>query len=78
MKKMKEKMAPSKKMMKPAKKVAQRKYVEDDEEYEDKMSKKRSGKKKPADIGQALNQAKMGYSKKPRVKPSKKKGMKAY
>ncbi len=31
-------------------------------------------KKKPLDIAEALRKSKMGYSKKPRVKPSKKMG----
>lgn len=69
----KEKMAPSKKMQKPAKRVKQRKYVEADEEYDVKQDRKsRNKRRKPADIGAALNKAKEGYSKKPRVKPSKK------
>lgn len=67
----KEMMAPSKKMQKPAKKVKQRKYAEADEKYE-KKQKMFNHKKNPAGIAEALNKAKIGYSKKPRVKPSKK------
>lgn len=74
MKKLKEKMPPSKKVnMKGGKQVAGRKYpmaVEKEESMA--ASKDNRPKSKPADIGQALMKSKMGYSKKPRVKPSKK------
>ena len=73
-KKMSEKMPPSKKVnMKGGKQVAGRKYVEavEQEEYAA-AAKDNHPRSKPADIGQALMKAKMGYSKKPRVKPSKK------
>lgn len=64
---------PSKKMVKPAKRVAQRKYAAADEAYDKKMNKKENmSDKKPDDIADALNKAKEGYSKKPRVKLSKK------
>ena len=65
-------MAPSKKMQKPAKRVAQRKYTAADEAYDMKQSKKMSSQKKPKDIADAMNKAKEGYSKKPRVKLSRK------
>jgi len=68
----KESMPPSKKMQKPAKRVAQRKYTAADEAYDKAEDFKENKKKKPADISQALNKAKEGYSKKPRVKMSKK------
>lgn len=63
---------PKKKMQKPAKRVAQRKYTADDEKYDAMQHNKMLAKKKPFDIADALNKAKQGYSKKPRVKPSKK------
>jgi hypothetical protein len=69
----KEKMPPTKKMQKPAGKKKQRDYTEDMEEFEVRRSKGDNDRKKPADIGAAMNQSKIGYSKKPRVKPSKKK-----
>lgn len=65
-------MPPSKKMQKPASRKKQRDYAEDMEDYEVKRSKKDNGRKKPADISAAMNKAKEGYSKKPRVMPSKK------
>lgn len=68
----KEAMPPSKKMQKPAKRVAQRKYDEDKEEFDQKVKRKENGFKKPAGIQSALNKDKEGYDKKPRVKPSKK------
>ena len=64
---------PKKKMQKPAKKVAQRKYTAADEAYDKKMSKKELMSKKPDDIADAMNKSKIGYSKKPRVKASTKK-----
>ncbi len=70
----KEAMPPSKKMAKPAAKVKQRKYAEDKEKY-DYDEKVKEGKKnpgKPVGISQALDMSKEGYSKKPRVQPSKK------
>lgn len=67
----KEKMAPSKKMRKPGKKVAQRKYTAADEKYDRKNAYKPI-KKNPDGIADAMNKSKIGYSKKPRVKPSKK------
>lgn len=67
----KEKMAPSKKMRKPAKKVAQRKYAAADEKY-DRKKEYKPIKKNPNGIADAMNKSKIGYSKKPRVKPSKK------
>ena len=63
---------PKKTMVKPAKRVAQSKYNADMEKYTNKKSKKSIMGKKPAGISSALNKAKEGYSKKPRVKPSKK------
>lgn len=65
---------PKKKMVKPAKKVAQRKFNAAEEKF-DEMENKKDNKsmKKPMDIADALNKAKQGYSKKPRVKASTKK-----
>lgn len=74
MKKYKEKMPPPKKMAKPAKRVKQRLYDEDKEKHDDAVE-VREGRKftpKPRGIAQAMDQAKEGYSKKPRVIPSKK------
>lgn len=76
MKKLKEKMPPSKKInMKGGRKVAGRKYASavEQEEYAA-AYKDNHPRKKPADIAQALMRAKEGYSKKPRVKPDKMKG----
>ncbi len=75
MKKMKEAMPPSKKLVKKGgKKVAGRKYSQAKEEYDDKIGDEDNHpSSKPADISGALRRAKEGYSKKPRVKPSKKK-----
>ena len=71
----KEAMPPSKKLKKPGKKVAQRKYNADKEKFDKKMSvKDNSWKKTPSGIAEAMDKASEGYSKKPRVKPSKKKG----
>ncbi len=67
----KEKMAPTKKKQKPAKNVAQRKYTEADEKY-DKKHEFNNIKKNPPGIAAAMNKSKIGYRKKPRVKPSKK------
>ncbi len=67
----KEKMAPTKKKQKPAKRVMQRKYAEDKEKY-DKKKAYPSIKKNPAGIAEAMDKSKIGYSKKPRVKPSSK------
>lgn len=64
---------PKKKMVKPAKRVSQRLYNADKEEYDEKKRKKDLKGRKPSDIADALNKAKEGYSKKPRVKPSTKK-----
>lgn len=72
MKKKKEKMAPSKKMVKPSKRVSQRKYTQADEKYDKREDFIDNKKKKPAGIATAMNKAKEGYSKKPRVKASKK------
>lgn len=69
----KEKMAPSKKKQKPAKKVMQRKYTAADEKY-DRKKEYKSVDKNPDGIADAMNKSKIGYSKKPRVKPSKKLG----
>jgi len=76
MKKMKEKMPPSKKIsMKGGKQVAGRKYSQAKEEYDDKIGDQDNfPARKPADISGALRRAKEGYSKKPRVKPVKGKG----
>lgn len=74
--KFKEKMPPSKKLVKKGgKKVAGRKYSEAKEEYDDKIGDEDNfPARKPADISGALRRAKEGYSKKPRVKPDKMKG----
>lgn len=75
MKKLKEKMPPSKKVnMKGGKQVPGRKYVSavEEEEYME-AAEDNHPMKKAADIGQAMMRSKMGYSKKPRVKPDKKK-----
>lgn len=71
----KEKMPPSKKQnMKGGKEVAGRKYSQVKEEYDDKIGDEDNfPARKPADISGALRRAKEGYSKKPRVKPDKKK-----
>ena len=76
MKKFKEKMPPSKKLvMKGGKQVVGRKYSEVKEEYDDKMGKKDSRlAPKPADVSGAFRRAKEGYSKNPRVKPDNMKG----
>lgn len=75
-KKMTEKMPPSKKINKKGgKKYAGNRYplaVEEEEYMQAKMD--NHPMKKAADIGQAMMRAKMGYSKKPRVKPSTVKG----
>ena len=73
--KMKEAMPPSKKLVKRGgKQVAGRKYSQDKEEYDDKIGDEDNfPSRKPADISGALRRAKEGYSKKPRVKPAKKK-----
>lgn len=75
MKKFKESMPPSKKVnMKPGRKVAGRKYSSALEEYDDREGEKDNfPARKPADISQALKRSKEGYSKKPTVKPQKKK-----
>ena len=76
MKKMKEKMPPSKKVnMKGGKQVAGRKYsaAKENEEYME-AAMDNHPRRKPADISQALMKAKEGYSKKVRVKPSAIKG----
>ena len=74
--KFKEKMPPSKKIVKKgAKQVAGRKYSEVKEEYDDRMGDEDNfPSRKPADVSGALRRAKEGYSKKPRVKPDKMKG----
>ncbi len=74
--KFKEKMPPSKKLVKKGgKQVAGRKYSEDKEEYDDKIGDEDNyPTRKPADISGALRRSKEGYSKKPRVKPDKMKG----
>lgn len=75
--KFKEKMPPSKKQnMKGGKQVAGRDYSEDLEEMEARKGRKKDDDwiKKPADLSGAFKKAKEGYSKKPRVKPDKKKG----
>jgi hypothetical protein len=60
---------------KGGKQVAGRDYSEDLEEYEDKQGKKSNKPVHlPADISGALRKSKEGYSKKPRVKPDKRKG----
>lgn len=72
--KMKEKMPPSKKVnMKGGKQVAGRKYSskKENEEYMGAMM-DNMPMSKPADISQSLMSSKMGYSKKVRVKPDKK------
>lgn len=73
-KKLVEAMPASKKVnMKGGKQVAGRKYPLKVEQEEYKMARSDNNpRSKPADIGQALMRAKMGYSNKPRVKPSKK------
>lgn len=64
------------KMQKPGKQVKGKKYAVDLEEYDDKIGDEdNKPTRKPADIAGALKRAKEGYSKKPRVKPSKKKGV---
>ena len=75
MKKMKEKMPPSKKMQKPGKIVKGIKYSEDLENMTAKVGKKMDNKpsSRPNDISGALMRAKEGYSKKPRVIPQRKK-----
>lgn len=75
MKKLKERMPPSKKLVtKGGKRVAGRKYSQVKEEYDDKIGDEDNfPSRKPADISGALRRAKEGYSKKPRVKPDKKK-----
>jgi len=71
----KEKMAPSKKMQKPAARVEQRKYAADKEKYDKKMSREIGDyDSRPKGIADAMNRASEGYSKKPRVVKSKKKG----
>lgn len=72
MKKLKGDLPAKKPMGKPAKKVMQRKFNEVSEEYNGKKYKKENSKIKLTDIGEALNKAKNGYDRKPRVKPSKK------
>lgn len=74
--KFKERMPPSKRLVKKGgKQVAGRKYSEVKEEYDDKIGDEDNfPSRKPADISGALRRAKEGYSKKPRVKPSKMKG----
>ena len=76
-KKLVEGMPPSKKVnMKGGMMVAGRKYPLAVEQEEYMMAAKDNHPSmKPADIGQALMKAKMGYSKKPRVRPDKKKAM---
>jgi len=76
MKKLKEKMPPSKKVnMKGGKKVSGIKYAADKEKEEYMAaSMDNHPRRKPADIAQALMKAKEGYSKKIRVKPDKMKG----
>ena len=73
--KFKEKMPPSKKLVKKGgKMVAGRDYSEDMEEMEAKKGRASDDdwkKSKPADISGALRKAKEGYSKKPRVKPNR-------
>lgn len=66
--------APKMPMQKPGKRVKGTKYVADLEE-EDIVAADEDNhpRRKPSDIGQALKRAKEGYSKKPRVKPQKKK-----
>ncbi len=73
----KEPMPPSKKLVKKgAKQVAGRKYSQVKEEYDDKIGDEDNfPSRKPADISGALRRSKEGYSKKPRVKPDKKKAM---
>lgn len=70
----KEYMDKSKKMTKPAKKVAQHKFGE---AYENRLRKKSEKdftyNNAPHGIAQALNRSHEGYSNKPRVKPSTKK-----
>jgi hypothetical protein len=61
------------KMQRPGRKVKGAKYaadLEDDDEKE--QDSDNAPAKKPADIAQAMKRAKEGYSKKPRVKPQKK------
>jgi hypothetical protein len=76
MKKLKEKMPPSKKIVKKGgKQVAGIKYSQEKEEYDNKIGDEDNfPSRKPADISGALMRAKEGYSKKPRVKPDKMKG----
>jgi len=75
MKKLKEKMPPSKAKTKPGKKVEGIKYAQALESYEEKEEYLASRSKgKPDGIAQALQKAKEGYSKKPRVKADKMKG----
>lgn len=63
----------SKKMRKPAKKVKQRKYSAAHEDYERKESEKLfTYNRQPHGVAEALNRSSIGYSKKPRVKPSTK------
>lgn len=54
------------------KKVAQNKFMAAEEKYDEKESKKAISKKKPLDIGDALNKAMKGSKKKPMPKASKK------
>lgn len=70
----KEAMPPPKKMQKPAKKVKQRMYTEDKEiyDYNEKVKENKKNPSQPRGIAQALNKAKEGASKEPRVQPSKK------
>jgi hypothetical protein len=69
----KEFMEPSKKMKKPAKKVAQHKFLEANEKMLRKKSEKEfTYKNAPYGIAMAMNRSQEGYSKKPRVKPSSK------
>jgi hypothetical protein len=74
--KFKEKMPPSKKLVKKGGKMVKGKdYSEDLEEMEDKEGKKSNKPARmPADISGALRKSKEGYSKKPRVKPDRMKG----
>ena len=68
--KLKEKMPPSKKMQKPGKMVKGINYPVKEEEYDKKQRKKVT---RTDSIAKELKMAKEGYSKEPRVKPSKKK-----
>ena len=63
-------MPPSKKMQGPGKKVSGIKYAIDEENFEKKERKKIT---RTDSIAKELKMAKEGYSKEPRVKPSKKK-----